>query len=53
MGGPFAYLYYLRLFPVSLRDWVYAFVGRNRYRWFGKRADCMLPRPEWKHRFLE
>ena len=52
MGGSFAYLYYLRLFPRFLRDWVYDFVGRNRYRWFGKREECMLPRPEWKDRFV-
>lgn len=52
MGGPFAALYYLRLFPSSLRDWVYDLVGRNRYRWFGKREHCMLPRPEWRSRFV-
>jgi predicted DCC family thiol-disulfide oxidoreductase YuxK len=52
MGGSFAYLYYLRLFPRFLRDWVYDFVGRNRYRWFGKREECMLPRPEWRDRFV-
>ncbi|WP_420458321.1 thiol-disulfide oxidoreductase DCC family protein [Neolewinella sp.] len=52
MGGSFATLYYLRLFPRSLRDWVYDLVGRNRYRWFGARAECMLPRPEWRARFV-
>ncbi len=52
MGGPFAWLYYLRIFPRFLRDGVYDFVGRNRYRWFGKRESCLLPRPEWKSRFL-
>ncbi|CAH0998679.1 hypothetical protein LEM8419_00024 [Neolewinella maritima] len=52
MGGPFAALYYLRLFPRPLRDWVYDLVGRNRYRWFGKQDECMLPRPEWSARFV-
>lgn len=52
MGGPFAAMYYLRIFPRFLRDWVYDIVARNRYRWFGKREDCMLPRPEWRTRFL-
>ncbi len=52
MGGPFAVLYYLRVVPRFLRDAVYNLIGRNRYRWFGKRESCILPRPEWKTRFL-
>ena len=33
----------LRHVPRPVRDWVYSFVARNRYRWFGKRATCKLP----------
>lgn len=53
MGGPWAYLYYLGIVPRPIRNWVYDFIGRNRYRWFGKREACMLPRPEWQPRFLD
>lgn len=42
----------LRIFPVGLRDFVYGIIARNRYRWFGKQESCMLPRPEWKERFV-
>ncbi len=35
-----------------IRDTVYNWIARNRYRWFGQRESCMLPRPEWKARFL-
>ena len=52
MGGPMSLMYYLKVFPRFMRDRVYNFVARNRYRWFGKREACMLPRPEWKARFL-
>lgn len=38
--------------PVGLRDGIYNWVARNRYRWFGKEEACMLPRPEWQGRFL-
>ena len=38
--------------PRPLRDLVYDFVARNRYRWFGKTEACMVPRPEWRARFL-
>ena len=33
----------LRYVPRPIRNWVYSFVARNRYRWFGKRATCKLP----------
>lgn len=42
----------LRIFPRWLRDGVYRIISRNRYRWFGKQESCMLPRPEWRDRFL-
>lgn len=39
--------------PRPLRDAVYRWVARNRYRWFGKRESCMLPTPELRSRFLD
>ncbi len=42
----------LWLFPTFIRDWGYDFIARYRYRWFGKRERCMLPREEWRERFL-
>ena len=41
-----------RIIPRALRDIVYAFVARNRYRVFGKYETCMLPEPNQQHRFL-
>jgi predicted DCC family thiol-disulfide oxidoreductase YuxK len=38
--------------PRSVRDVVYDWVARNRYRWFGKRETCMLPSTEDAGRFL-
>ncbi|MEM1357711.1 MAG: thiol-disulfide oxidoreductase DCC family protein [Bacteroidota bacterium] len=48
--GPLAKIF--RLFPRFLRDGVYDLIATNRYRWFGKEEACMLPRPEWKERFV-
>ena len=42
-----------RILPRALRDWLYRFVARNRYRWFGKSDTCMMPTPELRARFLE
>lgn len=38
--------------PRFFRDWVYDFVARHRYRWFGKKDVCMVPTPELRARFL-
>ena len=52
MGAPWAWLAVFRFLPRQWRDAVYDWVARNRYRWFGRRESCLLPRPEWKERFL-
>lgn len=39
--------------PRFIRDGVYNLIARNRYRWFGKKDECMIPTPELKSRFLE
>lgn len=53
MGGPWAVLAGLgQLIPRPLRDVGYAFIARNRYRFFGRKDQCWLPRPEWKARFV-
>jgi predicted DCC family thiol-disulfide oxidoreductase YuxK len=38
--------------PRFLRDAVYRFIARNRYRWFGKSETCRVPTPELRARFL-
>lgn len=40
------------LIPSPLRDAVYDFIARRRYRWFGKRDLCWMPTPELQSRFL-
>jgi predicted DCC family thiol-disulfide oxidoreductase YuxK len=39
--------------PRFLRDPIYNWVARNRYKWFGQKKECMMPTPETKMRFLE
>jgi predicted DCC family thiol-disulfide oxidoreductase YuxK len=36
------------LFPPFVRDSVYKLVANNRYKWFGQRETCRLPKPEEK-----
>ncbi len=39
--------------PRPIRDGIYRWVARNRYRWFGRAESCLLPQVEWRSRFLE
>ncbi|MGB3019508.1 MAG: thiol-disulfide oxidoreductase, partial [Ignavibacteria bacterium] len=36
----------------ALRDIVYDYIAKNRYKWFGKKDACRIPDAETKSRFL-
>jgi predicted DCC family thiol-disulfide oxidoreductase YuxK len=38
--------------PKFIRDAVYDYVASNRYKWFGKKDQCMIPTAEVRSRFL-
>ncbi len=40
------------IIPTSLKDLIYDYVARNRYKWFGKEENCRLITPELKKKFL-
>lgn len=40
------------LFPIGFSDFLYDWIARNRYKWFGKQSTCSLPYPEERERFL-
>jgi predicted DCC family thiol-disulfide oxidoreductase YuxK len=52
LGGTWRVVALLGVVPRPLRDVIYDWVARNRYRWFGKSEACMLPRKEDALRFL-
>jgi predicted DCC family thiol-disulfide oxidoreductase YuxK len=39
--------------PRSIRDPVYRFVARHRYKIFGRRSECVVPAPELARRFIQ
>ncbi len=49
---PWAALYALIAVPRPVRDFAYDWFARRRYRWFGKREECIVPSPEVRERFL-
>jgi predicted DCC family thiol-disulfide oxidoreductase YuxK len=42
-----------RLVPRTVRDAIYDFIARNRYRIAGRDTSCLLPTPEQRARFLD
>lgn len=53
LDGGWKLLYALMIIPAFLRDGIYKWIGRNRYKWFGKQESCMLPTAEQRKRFVE
>jgi predicted DCC family thiol-disulfide oxidoreductase YuxK len=45
-------LYALIAVPRPVRDFAYDWFARRRYRWFGKREECMVPSANVRERFL-
>jgi len=41
------------IIPPFIRNWVYDYIAKNRYKWYGKKEQCMIPTPELKAKFLE
>lgn len=52
LGGAWQLLYPLLLIPPFIRNGVYDIVGRNRYKWFGKKKECLLPSSDIMKRFV-
>jgi predicted DCC family thiol-disulfide oxidoreductase YuxK len=52
LGGLWPLVSVFLVVPAVPRNWIYDLIARNRYRWFGKREECMLPTAETRERFL-
>lgn len=52
LDGLWPVLFVFILVPPPLRDLVYNWIARNRYRWFGRREACMIPEPGLNDRFI-
>lgn len=53
LGGVYLLLYGFIIVPRFLRDAVYNFIAQNRYKWFGKKDNCMVPTEEVRRKFME
>jgi len=39
--------------PTFIRNGIYRWIAKNRYKWFGKKDACMIPTAELKSRFIQ
>ncbi len=53
LSGVYPLLYAFLILPKFIRDRIYDYVAKNRYKWFGKKDSCMLPTPELEAKFLD
>lgn len=52
LGGLWRFTYFFRIIPRVLRDGLYRFIARNRYRWFGVNDACETQNLSDSGRFL-
>ncbi len=43
----------LKIIPKNIRDFLYDIIAGKRYKWFGKRNECIIPNENYKDLFLE
>ena len=52
-GGIYSLLRIFSIFPSFITNFVYDYVAKHRYQWYGKKESCMVPTPELRTKFLE
>lgn len=52
LSGLWPAMYCFMIVPKFLRDFIYNIISKNRYKWFGKKEECMIPTPELNAKFL-
>jgi predicted DCC family thiol-disulfide oxidoreductase YuxK len=53
LGGPWKVFLCAYVVPRPIRDYLYDLFARNRYRFFGRSEQCMLPPAEARSRFID
>jgi predicted DCC family thiol-disulfide oxidoreductase YuxK len=52
LSGFWPLIYIFIVIPSFLRNPIYDWIARNRYKWFGQKETCRLPTEEEKSKFL-
>jgi predicted DCC family thiol-disulfide oxidoreductase YuxK len=52
LGGIFHFGTAFKLIPTGIRNQLYDYIAKNRYKWYGKKENCLVPTAENKSKFL-
>ena len=52
LKGGLPLLYFFIIVPLFIRNSIYNYIAKNRYKWFGKSNSCMIPEEKTLKRFL-
>lgn len=52
MDGAWPMLFIFWYLPKGFRDFIYNWIAKNRYKWFGQKEVCWIPEGNIKERFL-
>jgi len=53
LGFPWNLSAIMLILPKVIRDAIYNYIARHRYKWYGKKERCMVPTTALKARFME
>lgn len=53
LKSTYSLLYIFIKVPDYIKNSVYDYIAKNRYKWYGKKDACMIPTPELRAKFLE
>ncbi|MEZ7499480.1 thiol-disulfide oxidoreductase DCC family protein [Flavobacterium sp. Arc3] len=52
LGSFYSLLTIFKILPLKFSNFLYDWIAKNRYKWFGKKESCMIPTTELKSKFL-
>jgi predicted DCC family thiol-disulfide oxidoreductase YuxK len=52
LNGIISVLGIFSVFPKFFQNLCYDFIAKNRYKWYGKKENCLVPTPELNSKFL-
>mgnify|MGYP001009135134 CR=1 FL=1 len=52
LSGIYPLLQAGKILPKIVRNKMYRYVASNRYKWYGKKEECVIPLPEIRSKFL-
>ena len=52
LGGIYSLISIFKILPEKFGNFIYDYIAKNRYKWYGKKESCMIPTPELKSKFL-